>query len=274
MEHMRQAAQIAHKICDRDGELFFRSNLGMWMLLKGRIREIENMLPGLEELKDSLPNVGAGILGFEQLYNTWLTCKGDFNQALEIAQNSREKVRLLGDLQRLESILVIITLVSIITGDLDPANSAGEELVQLAEKEAASKAQAFGISSIIFSRSGEIALARTRYQQASEDFENPEKGVFDRQYIYWAEVELFLAEHKWGQAWEAFENLHAFLEHEDFPWHANLHLTMWGFALLEHGERHQKARAKRLLTEASENFKAMGAGGFVDLIASKLADDG
>ena len=273
MDHMQQAAQIAHQIGDRDGELFFRSNLGMWMLLKGRIREIEDMLPELEELKESLPDVGAGNLGFEQLYNTWLACRGEFNQALEFAQSSRGKVRQLGDLQRLESILVIITLVSIITGDFDPANSAAEELVQLAEKEAASKAQAFGISSIIFSRIGELTLARTRYQQASENFENPEKGVFDRQYIYWAEAELFLAEHKWGQAWEVFEYLHAFLEHEDFPWHANLYLTMWGFALLEHGTLHQKARAKRLLTEACENFQAMGAEGFVDLIASRLVDD-
>ena len=60
MEEMQTAAEIAHRVGDRDGELFFRANLGMWQIVQGHIKQAEQDIPELKELSDSLAGEGAG----------------------------------------------------------------------------------------------------------------------------------------------------------------------------------------------------------------------
>ena len=129
-------------------------------------------------MKTTLPDESAGNLGSDQLHNFWLASKGDFEQALKYAQSKREKERKSGDLQRLKNSLRIIIVVTISTGDLVLGRSAADEIVQLAETGIASKAEAYSLSTIIFSRQGETKSAENQYQLAAEELEKPQKEEF------------------------------------------------------------------------------------------------
>jgi hypothetical protein len=242
----------------------------MWKILLGDIKEVEQKIPELQALNDSIPDIGSGQLGLDQLIHSLLLVKGEFKEALDYGHSKIEWVRQVGDLQRLESMFSNNILVSIITNDPEVGISAAEEMVQLAEKGIASDGEAHSLSAIIFSRQGDLSQARNHYQIASGKLENPPKGDVDRIWIGWANAELLLVENKWAQAWDAFENLHSTTLHKGFIWHANMLFTEWGLALLMHGNLDEKVRAQEMLKDASEKFQVMGADGWVRFIEGKM----
>ncbi len=271
LQHVQKAADIAHQIGDREGELFYRSNIGMQMLLKGQITEVGDLLSELKVLRDSLPDEGSGSLGFDQLYNIWLVGKGDFDQALEFSESSMERVRKLGDLQRLETILITIQMIALLTGNLEQARTAADETIELAEMGITPWVQTYGRSSIFFSRQGEIMQAREHYQLGVDEIEDSSFNIFDRMWIEWAEAELMLAENDPEAAWSTFEKLHTYLSDKGYTWHANFLLTQWGLIFLCRDDAVEKSKAVELLITASEEFQSMAAQGFVDLIEQRIA---
>lgn len=270
-DEMLKAAQIAKKVGDRDGELFYLSNLGMWELMRGHIKKVEQDLPKLKEISDLLGGEGAGKLGFDQLYHISLAAKGDFDRALDYSQTRLEGTRKFGDYQRLESVLEITILVSIIKDDPDMGMSAVGEYNQLAENGTASPAESNSLSSILFSRKGDSRQARHHFQLAAEHKAAPLQGNVDRMFIGWAEAELMLAENKPVEAWDSFEKLHANTIGFEFLWYANVLLTEWGFNFLTRGNPGQQTEAQTLIDEASRKFREMGADSYVDFIEGKLA---
>jgi tetratricopeptide (TPR) repeat protein/predicted Ser/Thr protein kinase len=269
MQEMQTAAEIAHRVGDRDGELFFHANLGMWQIAQGQIKQAEQDIPRLKELSDSLAGEGAGTLGFDQLINLLILAKGNFDQALDYAQTRLEKTRLIGDLQRVGYALEFIVQIAIITGDLDLGKQTAEEYIELAAKDIASAAEAHSLISIIYSRQRDPDLAKHHYEKAAEEMKSPMQGNVDRMWSDWAESELLLAEQKKADAWNAFERLYKNVLGYKFSWYAIWLKTEWGFAMLQHGDQGEQEQGRHILEEASEEFQSMGADGFVDFIKEK-----
>ena len=269
MQEMQTAARIAHEVGDRDGELFYRSNLGMWQIVQGQITQAEQDIPKLKELSDSMAGEGAGSLGYDQLINVLIIAKGNFEQALDYTLTRLEETRQIGDLQRLENALEIIIQIAIITGDLDLGKKTADEYIKLAAKEIASAIEAHSMVSIIYSREGNPVLAKQHYDIAAEDMKSPTQGNIDRMWFGWAECELLLAEQEKADAWNAFEKLYTNVLDYKFAWYAIWLKTEWGFAMLQHGDQREQEEGRRILEETSEVFQEMGADGFVKFIEEK-----
>lgn len=270
MQETQTAALIAHQVGDRDGELFYRSNHTAWQIIQGHIKEVERDLPALKEINDSLAGEGAGSLNYDQMNNLLMMARGDFDQALDYSHSNLEEIRQIGDLQRLESTLEIIILIAIITNDLTLGKQTAEEYFHLATNKLASAAGANNQLSIIYSRLGDIALAREHYEIATQETKTSMRGNYDRMWNDWAECELLLVEKKMADAWEAFKRLYMQVLNYQFTWHANMLKMEWGFALLQHGDQVEREEGRRILEEASETFEHMNATGYVEFIQEKM----
>ena len=270
MQETQTAALIAHQVGDRDGELFYRSNHAAWMIVQGQLEEVEQYIPKLKEINDSLAGEGAGPLNYSQVINLLLMARGDFVQALEYSHSNLDEIRQIGDLQRLEDTLEIIILVAIITGDLTLGKQTAEEYIHLATNKLASAGGANNQLSIIYSRQGDIALSREHYELASQETKTSMGGNFDRMWSGWAGCELLLVEKKMADAWEAFKRLYMQVLNYQFTWHANMLKMEWGFALLQHGDQGELEEGRRILEEASETFERMSATGYVEFIRERM----
>jgi tetratricopeptide (TPR) repeat protein len=272
IQHMEQAADIARKIGEREGELFFRSNLGMWMLLKGHLRAAEEIIPDLQALYDSIPDGGAGQLAFSQLHSILLASQGNLDQAIDFILGRIEEERAFGDLQRLEGSLSFIIQISLITGNLDRGKSSAKEMIQLMNKGMASVAESHSFLSVLYSREGEISQARTQNELAAAEMERTKLTFFDRIWIQLAQAELYVAEQNWDEAWLSFEELFKFASEYNFIWQSNQIRLYWISAYLKRGTSTDRLKAKELLVEALSDYQDMGADGFVEIITSKLAE--
>jgi tetratricopeptide (TPR) repeat protein len=271
IQHMQQAADIAKQVGDREQELFFRSNLGMWMLLQGHLQAAEEIEPQLRALAESIPEGGAGLLAFNQFRSILLASQGNFEQTIDFILERIEEARTSGDLQRQETYLSFILQLSLITGKSEQGKSAAEEMIQLSEIGMASVAEAHSFLSVLYSREGETSKARTQYELASAELEKAKSTYFDRIWIQQAQAELYVAEQKWEDAWRTYEAVYRLAHENKFIWHRNQVRLNWISAYLKHGTPADITKAKELLEEALYDYREMGADGFTKMVEEKLA---
>jgi predicted ATPase/predicted Ser/Thr protein kinase len=267
---MQQAVDIARQVGNREEEMFYLSNIVMYLLLENQIRAAENEESALRNLLKSIPDAGMGAAAFNHFYSILLMEQGNLDQAIEFTLNKLEHERKTGDLQRLEGSLSIIVQISLITDDFEHGKPAAEEMVLLSEKGMASVVEAHSFLSVIFSREGDTHQARVHYLLAAAEMDKTQITYFDKIWIRLAQAELSAAEGKWEEAWVTYEELIRFAAEINFLWNVTLAKLAWISAHLRRGEPEDLKEAKEMLTEALSGFQEMGADGFVELVQEKL----
>ncbi len=270
IHHVQRAAELTNQIGDLELELFFRANLGSWMLLQGKLKAVAEMLPSLQDLNDSLPDPGSGGTALKQLRSSLLTYQGNFDQALEIIHQRMIDEREAGDLQRLVNAYILTAQISLITGDIERGKQASKELIGLAEKGMTRKQIAYSYLSRVYSRKGEIKNAQSLLEQAIDESQNFGQSDFDQLFILWAQAELKVAEKNWDDAWMTYERLIDLGTKYGFLWHSNRVRVDWATALMARGEPNDKEKARQLLETAISEDRKMGADGFVQRVAEQL----
>ena len=271
IHHVQRAAELANQIGDLELELFFRANLGSWMLLQGKLKAVAEMLPSLQDLNDSLPDPGSGGTALKVLRSSLLTYQGNFDQALEIIHQRMIDEREAGDLQRLANALMLTVIISLFIGDLEGGKRASEELITLANKGIYSKPISYSFLSIVFSRAREIQRSRTLLEQVHNELQGSGSENIDQLFNLWAGAELKVAEEDWNEARLMFEQLIKFATEHSLLWHTNRMRVNWATALLARGEPNDIEEARQLLEFAIEEDQKMGADGFAQMVADQLA---
>lgn len=269
---MQQAIDIARKVGDGQGELFFRSNLAMWLLLENKIQAAEKEEPDLRNLLESIPDAGMGEAAFKQFYSILLMQQGYLDQSLEFTMKKLEYERKTGDLQRLDTSLSIIVQISLITEDFEHGKPAAEEMVLLSEKGMSSVVEAHSFLSIIHSREGDTHQARMHYSLAESEMNEPKITYWDKLWIRLAQAELYASERIWEDAWIAYEDMISFVTEIKFLWSATIAKLAWISAHLRRAETEDLIIARDMLTAALSDFEAMGADGYVKMINTKLSE--
>ena len=270
--YLQKALDFAVQIGDREKELFFLSNIGMLKLMQGQLKPVEEMLPEMERLNESLFDAIAGQFGFNQLYSILLVSRGNLDQALEFTKRKMILEQEVGDLQRLEGSLLLITEISLITANLDQGERAALGLIQIAEKGIASTAGSNSLLSVIYSLKGEVDQARTYYEIAANDLESPQVTIVGQFWVKCAQAELHIAEQDWREAWIAFEELYKFGIEKRILWHLSIVLQNWTHELLRHCDPEDLVKLKAMLSDTLEKFQDTEADGFVKVVSDQLAE--
>ena len=270
--HMQLAADLANQFGDLENELFFRVNIGIWMVLAGKLKEAADLLPTLQAMNNSIPDPGSGGIGLKQLHSWLLSYQGNLDQAFEVTHQRMIDEREAGDLMRLAYAHYLIAEISLITGDIERGKQASKELIGLAEQGMISKPGGYSFLSRVYSRTGEITEARTLLKQAIDVSQDPGQLDFDQLSILWAQADLYVAVKDWNDALITYKRLVDLYTKYGFLWHSNRVRVDWATALLARGEPNDIEKARQLLETAIEEDQKMGADGFAQMIAEKLAD--
>jgi len=270
--HMQLATDLAKRFGDLENELFFRVNVGIWMVLAGKLKEVADLLPTLQDMKNSLPDPGSGGIGLKQLHSWLLSYQGNLDQAFKVIHQRLIDERETGDLMRLAYAHYLIAEISLIAGDIERGKQASKELIGLAEQGMISKPGGYSFLSRVYSRTGEITKARNLLKLAIDALQDPDQLDFDQLSILWAQADLNVAVKDWNDALITYKRLVDLYAKYGFLWHANRVRVDWATALLASGEPGDIEKAHQLLETAIEQDQKMGADGFTQMVAEKLAD--
>jgi tetratricopeptide (TPR) repeat protein len=270
--HMQLATDLAKRFGDLENELFFRVNVGIWMVLAGKLKEVADLLPSLQAMNNSLPDPGSGGIGLKQLHSWLLSYQGNLGQAFEVIHQRMIDEREAGDLTRLAYAHYLIAEISLIAGDIERGKQASKELIGLAEQGMISKPGGYSFLSRVYSRTGEITKARNLLKLAIDALQDPDQLDFDQLSILWAQADLKVAVKDWKDAWITYERLIDLDTKYGFLWHSNRVRVDWATALLARGEPDDIEKARQLLEMAIAEDQKMGADGFVKMVADQLAD--
>jgi tetratricopeptide (TPR) repeat protein/predicted Ser/Thr protein kinase len=271
IQHVKRAAEIAHQIVDPDFELFVLANLGKYMLLDGQLKAVAEMLTGLQEFMESLPEPGSGGMNLKVLQSGLLTYQGNFRQALVILYERIKEEREAGDLQALDSALRWMAMVSLITGDIEGGKTAAKEMIVLAEKKHASEAMARSFLSRIHIQEGEIQRARKQLHEARKADKHKWYEYLDLLFLLWAQADLLVAEKNWDEAWLTYDELIGFTAEKGLRWYTNRILVEQAEAYLVRSEPGDMEKAKQMMEKAQKEFEDMGADRFAQMVQERLA---
>jgi tetratricopeptide (TPR) repeat protein len=270
-EHYQRTAEIAHQIGDREMELFTRVNLAYNKLNVGEIIAVEETIPSLEDLLESLPDPGAGGRNLLGLKAGILTQQGRIEQALDSLNERVVRSKEVRDLQNLNGAYFYLSWIALIKKDFSLGKSVAQEMIDLAEIGIGYKPIAYSIMSKIYSLFGELQEAIRNLDEAQKAIDTNKYRYFEEMNLLWAQTYLFVAQQKWEKAWQAYPELIELIALKGFRWHRALALTDWVDALLNRGEVEDMEKARELLEEAQSEYQDMGADGFVELVTEKLA---
>jgi tetratricopeptide (TPR) repeat protein len=274
IHHLHRAAELAHQIGVAENELFFRVNVCRWHLIQGEIKYVEEQLPILDELVDSIPDPGAGGANLLLLKADLLFYQGRFDQALELLEDIARKRRDAGDLQSLSEALLTIIQIGMETGDLEMVKRTLPELIEIAERGMGSKSISLTYASVTYSMGGEIQKARDLLERANQAATNSPSQRLDQIFLKWGQAQLHSAERNWESAWRAYNQAASNLKEFNLCLYRAILLKYWAQAHLSRGEYEDTLRAKELFQEAQAEFEQMGAEGFVTMLKKQLADIG
>jgi tetratricopeptide (TPR) repeat protein len=270
--HMRRAIDLSQQIGAPGLILFQRSNFLYYSLHQGMLKEASSNLSDLQQIRDSLSGLGSGSANLYQLEFILFTYQGNFDQALKLVQKRIEEEKRTGDLQRLDTSYLSITLIHLLTGDLDSGRSSAQDLIELADSNMASKSVSRSLLSRIYSRMGEAQRAQQLLEQAQRKGEITQTHYYDQVFMHWAQADLFVAEEKWDEALGTYEELINLTGENNFRWFSRQASVDCAEVLLKRGEADDVQRAKEMLQESLQDYQQMGAEGFVARIESRLSD--
>lgn len=272
IEQMQLAADISRQIGDRDAELFHLGNLASWMLLQGKLYAVAEMIPGLRELAETLPDPGAGNLGLEQLEINLLTYQGHLETAREMLENKIVHIRKVGDLQRQRNVWFTMVIIALITRDNALGKLASQEMLQIAETGIVPLSLSHSFLSMFHSREGDVQEARKLVAESRKESEDPRSEIIDQSFLLWAQAELAVAEKNWEQAWSHYDAFYDHADRIDLSWYQNWIQVEWAQAMLMRNKPGDRENARQKLENARLDFKDMGAAGYVKILDDKLAE--
>jgi tetratricopeptide (TPR) repeat protein len=270
-EHYQRAAEISHQVGDREMELFSRVNLAYNKLNLGEIIAVEETIPSLEDLLESLPDPGAGRRNLLGLKTGLLTFQGRIEQALDSLDERIERDQEVRDLQNLFGAYFYLSWIALIKKDFELGKSVAEEMIDLADHGVGFRSTVYAIGSRFYSQHGEIEDAIQNFEEAQRLAAGVRTRYLEQLNILWAQTDLFTAKQEWEQAWVAYTELIDLTTLKGFRWHRTMALTDWADALLTRGQSEDMEKARELLEEAQSEYQDMGADGFVELVSEKLS---
>jgi tetratricopeptide (TPR) repeat protein len=143
-------------------------------------------------------------------------------------------------------------------------------MIDLADKDMASKSVSRSLLSRILSCKGEIQSSREMIAEAHSKGVVTQIHYYDQVFLLWAQADLYVAEKKWDEAWMVFEKLVSMTGEKSFRWFSRQAYVDWAEALIARGEPEDITQARKMLQESLEDFKDMGADGFVNMIEDRL----
>ena len=221
---------------------------------------------------ESLPDPGAGGRGLEGLKSGLLIFQGNYDQALETLLERYDKDIETGSLQDLYSTSWLIVIISLFTGDSIRGKKAAEEMIELAKGGVWSKSVPYSYLSRVYSQAGEIQEAAKQLEEAKLEAEVTQSEYLDQIHYMWAQADLDVAEENWESAWSDYGDLIDLLATKKLRWFRTLTLVDLAEAHLARGEAEDREKAIQFLKESLEEFKDMGAGGFVKKVEDQLSD--
>ncbi|MFV2044368.1 MAG: protein kinase [Anaerolineales bacterium] len=264
------ASELARQKSDLNLELFFSANELWSRIFLGQLREVDRDHAELSKLLGDRPDPGSGGRTLEGMEISLAFAKGEFRQALQMADRKIRDDHETNDLFSLLLTLGAKFHLLFLDGKLEQAQELAEDAIEVARRFDQGVQQHCWAS--------KIASRRGDAQHASESLESARKIVGNNQPVFWrqvnivrAEAHLLAAQEEWEAAWNKFSENQANLASKQLRWHAVWFATEWADAHLLRGEAEDIARAQELLEEARSEADDMGAAGWVELIDGKLA---
>jgi tetratricopeptide (TPR) repeat protein len=143
------------------------------------------------------------------------------------------------------------------------------EAMKISDTGLAEKARPRTTMSILYAKQGKIDLARRLLEEA-EEVVPIGTFVFNRLWILAAKAHLAIAERSWESAWTHFARLVETLGRIGLRHTRAKALQSWADAHLLRRKPEDIVRTGELLNEAQNEFEAMGAPGYVEMIQFQL----
>ena len=268
-QHLTRASELSHRVGDIDMELFTGAHgtlYGIWM---GDLEEVDTELTRLQSMVEEGIDLGTGYTELVKAKLLLNFARGYVEEAIEGFRSIYSEVREGGDLQSVWELDQYLSDAFMELDDLEKSVPYLEEAIEISEKGLGSKEGSFAAISILHSRRGKVELARKMLEQA-EEIDPDGISMFQKWTILEVKAELAAAESRWDSAWTFFSELDRALEKIGLRHARAKALQSWAEAHLLRGNPEDITRAKELLLEARNEFKLMGAPGYVERIQTKL----
>ncbi len=273
-----QAAEFARKRGAVQEEVFSKIGAISIMLELGEVKKVEEQeIPAIEAAIQTLPRSTNLELNLSILKAVMTGFKGDLPKAIDILVALQEKARQRGDLQILTSAVTVQVTFTIELDswqkidDWSGAEAALQEALSLSERGMGGRTRPLGQLSVVRSRQGRLAEARTQLEAMRQSLGNP-TIIWDRLFLAEAETELAKAEGNWSKTLGLYEELAAMANQLSLNWYRALLLIHWADACLARGEPGDLERAQSLYREAQVMFERFQVAPQLNLIRSRLKE--
>ena len=162
-------------------------------------------------------------------------------------------------------------IISLFTRDSIRGKTAAEEMIELAKGGTWSKSVPHSYLSRVYSQAGEIQQATEQLVEAKLEAEVTQSEYLDQIHYMWAQADLEVAEKHWESAWSNYGDLIDLLATRKLRWYRTLALVDLAEAHLSRGETQDREKGIQYLQESLEEFKEMGADGFVKMVEDQLS---
>lgn len=268
-KHLLKAAELARMTGNLAWELFFRSNEIAWAIGNGELSYAEHELADLRELSESAADTGVGERQLLSVEAFLLRAQGNSELASErmrmLLQKSRSAESPL-DIQA-DNVWLAENLTE--SGEYDEALDALEEAVLISDQLENGRAWSRSHKALTHAKRGDSIEARSMIDETKE-FHRRKPHALTEPILDRAEGLLAVMEHRWSDAWTAFES--AIIKEKGFGqlWWRLLPVREWAEAHIVRADAGDYEDAAELLLEAYGEYEDMDAPGYVELIQGKL----
>ena len=269
-DHLRRAAKIARETGQPAMELFYRANETSWAAWQGELSYAEEEFPQLQRLYEeaSHPATSGNTLRILEIMLDRLT--GELSNSADRYRELLIECRDGGILQDVSFINYQLADLLLETGDLDQAEGAAHELLEVSEKIGGRVSPRILMASLEAKR-GHSEEAQQYLREAGEQ-PNEEPTALNVPGLTRAKALIALADGHFDEAWDHFREETELWKQFGVRTELSRCLLSWATAHIDRGESEDLIRARELLKEARGVFEDIGAHLYVDHVDARLKE--
>jgi len=270
-EHLQRAAELSRQTGSVEGEIVALSNLEGLLLLTGDLERAETVTPTLRRLLDESANPGPAAMGMRINEALRWRYRGELAEAIRQLRACQVEARQRGEAEHLflassslaEAVLESWTLPGFSgVGETSDENAAQIEAVLVEAIEIGDQRPPAGsmwprcLLGMVRARQGRFQDARCLVAETRE-MAGARLAPLGEVRLLWAEATIAAVEHRWAEAFAAFESVTALFERLGMRWWWARALYGWAEAYISRGEPADLDRARALLREAQAMFEEL-----------------
>jgi len=273
INHLEKAAELAHKMGIADRELFFSSSAATWNLTLGNLKEVEEAITKLHELKETAQVTGVSDWMLRNAEASLLMYQGHLNQSSEKFKSIQAETRATGEIQILSHVDIRLGEILIELGDLAAAREVLAEAIEIGDKGAVWGGvwPRFTLAKVC-TRDNSLEEIQSLCDEARKVEKKWGNRFFDTCWRKGIEALLGLTEKRWDQGWTAYKESLEMINKTGFKWMAAQLQRDWAETHILRGEGGDRERARGLLVNALGLFDEIGSVGFVEMVKNQISE--